>query len=59
MGNPKHRKSKSKSRMGRASKHLEVPNMIVCPNCGEHCRSHTVCSACGYYKNREIIDKAH
>ena len=27
-----------------------------CPNCGELKRPHHVCSACGFYKNREVVE---
>lgn len=54
---PKKKKSKSKTRMGRASAwQLDAPARSVCPRCGAAKLPHTVCSGCGWYKNRVAID---
>jgi large subunit ribosomal protein L32 len=54
---PKKKKSKAKTRMGRASAwQLHAPARSVCPRCGAAKLPHTVCSACGWYKNRVAID---
>ncbi|MFK7943660.1 MAG: 50S ribosomal protein L32, partial [Paracoccaceae bacterium] len=29
-----------------------------CPNCGELKRAHNVCSACGFYRDREVVLQA-
>ena len=35
---------------------LTSPVLTECPKCSQPVRPHTVCSNCGYYKNREIVD---
>ena len=40
----------------RRSHHALVPvQLITCDNCGEKKLPHTVCSACGHYKGREVV----
>lgn len=53
-----------KQRTGRASTHarrsandrVKAPSRSVCPQCGEIKLPHRVCSSCGYYNNREVIE---
>ena len=33
-----------------------VPQVIPCPRCGEAQLPHRVCGACGYYKDRLVIE---
>ncbi len=56
MAVPKQRKTKSRRNQRRMHIHLDKPTLVVCPHCKEKKLMHTVCKACGYYKNREIID---
>lgn len=57
MAVPKKKKSKSKSRSHRASAwKLTVPGRSLCARCGASRLPHTVCAACGWYKNRVVID---
>ncbi len=35
---------------------LKDPSLVDCDKCKEKKLMHTVCSACGYYKGREVID---
>lgn len=44
--------------MRRAHDSLVAANVAECPNCGEIRRPHHVCGACGYYKDREVVDAA-
>ena len=54
---PKKKKSKARTRMGRASAWtLSAPAQSICPRCGQAKLPHTVCGACGWYKNRVAID---
>ena len=54
---PKKKKSKARTRMGRASAwQLHAPSRSLCPRCGAAKLPHTVCKACGWYKNRVAID---
>ncbi len=52
------RKKVSRSRQGQRRSHdgLKRTNVNECPNCGEQKRPHHVCPACGYYKDREVIE---
>ncbi len=56
MAVPKQRKTKSRRNQRRMHIHLKKPSLVVCPKCKEKKLTHAVCSACGYYKNREVID---
>jgi large subunit ribosomal protein L32 len=56
MAVPKQRKTKSRRNQRRMHIHLDAPTMGDCPQCKEKKLMHAVCKACGYYKNREIID---
>ncbi len=55
MAVPFRRTSKSKKNMRRSHLALNVPNMVVCPNCGELTLSHRVCGNCGFYKGKQVI----
>ncbi|MCY3830587.1 MAG: 50S ribosomal protein L32 [Rhodospirillaceae bacterium] len=56
MAVPKSKISKSRRNMRRAHDSLTAANVSECPNCGEIRRPHHVCSACGYYGDREVVD---
>lgn len=56
MAVPKKRKTSSKRDRGRANIHAKIPSLIKCPKCGKPVISHTACSYCGYYKEREVIN---
>ena len=56
MGVPKRKPSKSRQRMRRAyNSTLKLPQLSLCPQCGEPCVPHRVCPACGFYKGRQVI----
>ncbi|MFH1743540.1 MAG: 50S ribosomal protein L32 [bacterium] len=50
MAHPKHRKSKSKTRMGRSHHGLKDLNLAECPQCREMVLPHRACPHCGHYK---------
>lgn len=57
MAVPKRKTSKSKKNKRRASAYkLPKATISECPQCHEPKLPHRVCRACGYYKNREVID---
>ena len=56
MAVPKQKHTKSRRDKRRGNVYLKVPVLIKCPKCGKPVLPHTVCSYCGYYKGREIID---
>lgn len=47
----------SKTRKNKRKTHLkkEAPTFIKCKNCGEVVAPHRACTACGYYKGKEVI----
>lgn len=55
MAVPKRRTSKMKKRLRRSGNRWRAPKLNVCPECGSAVRSHTACSACGYYKDRQVL----
>ena len=56
MAVPKKRGTKSKRDKGRIHIFLKEPNLNKCPKCGALRLAHSLCSSCGYYKEREVID---
>ncbi len=57
MAVPKKKKSKSKTRMARASNYvLKVPSRSICPRCGAAKVPHIVCGACGWYHGRQAVE---
>ena len=57
MAVPKRRTSKSVKRKRRTHFKLNVPGMVVCPNCGEMKLSHRVCKECGQYDGKTVIEE--
>lgn len=55
MAEPKKRKSKSRTRMGRAHHALSAPNLSPCPQCGDPKEPHRVCPSCGHYRGRQVF----
>ncbi|MBG9984724.1 50S ribosomal protein L32 [Aerococcaceae bacterium DSM 111022] len=56
MAVPKRKTSKSKKRMRRTHKKLSVPGITTCPQCGEMKLSHRVCSSCGNYDGKQVVE---
>ncbi len=55
MAEPKKKKSKSRSAMGRSHHALSTPNLSACPKCGDPKESHRVCPSCGHYRGRQVF----
>jgi large subunit ribosomal protein L32 len=55
---PKYRTSASKRNMRRSHHALKAPGMSICPECQEVKKPHTVCSSCGHYKGKHVLDVA-
>ena len=53
---PKRKVSPGRRDRRRAHDALKARNVVVCPNCGEPRLPHRVCSNCGHYQGREILD---
>ena len=56
MAVPKKKTSKSRRDMRRSHHALKSLARVECPNCGELKRPHHVCNACGYYREREVVE---
>jgi large subunit ribosomal protein L32 len=55
---PKRKLSKGRRDRRRSQDALIAVNLVQCSNCGEMRLPHTVCSSCGHYKGREVINMA-
>jgi len=53
---PKQRHTKSRRDRRRSHHALKQKASSVCPKCGEPILPHTICSNCGFYSGKEIID---
>lgn len=58
MAVPKKKVSKSRRDLRRSHHALRPGAYVECPNCGEFKRPHHVCEACGYYREREVVEGA-
>jgi large subunit ribosomal protein L32 len=58
MAVPKKKTSKSKRDMRRAHDALVQVRSSECTNCGARKRPHHVCSSCGHYRGRQVLDVA-
>ena len=58
MAVPKRKQSKSRSAIRRAQvMKRDVPQTVKCPRCEERTLPHRVCTSCGYYKDRLVVEK--
>jgi large subunit ribosomal protein L32 len=57
MGVPKRRTSKARKNKRRSAIKLTSPAVTACPRCHEPKVAHTVCQACGYYRELEVLEK--
>lgn len=53
---PKKRHSRARQGKRRASISMTVTKSIACPNCDAPQISHRVCSTCGFYKGKQILN---
>lgn len=56
MGTPKQRHTKGRRDRARIQYKLTPKELVRCSNCGAQIQSHVVCSKCGYYKGREVVN---
>ena len=54
MAVPKKRTGHSAQGHRRSNWKATKPETTKCPNCGETVLTHTVCTACGYYKGEPV-----
>jgi large subunit ribosomal protein L32 len=59
MAVPKRRQSKAKSASRRAqwAAGFKPPTIIGCPRCQAPKLPHRICAACGYYRDREVLEQ--
>ena len=57
MGLQQNRTSKQKKRSRRAQQKLTPPMLVSCPQCHESVKPHHVCTACGYYDAKKVVEK--
>ncbi|MBT05543.1 MAG: 50S ribosomal protein L32 [Rhodospirillaceae bacterium] len=55
MAVPKRKVTRSRRDKRRSHHSLSQINLVECSNCGELKRAHHMCSACGYYRGREVV----
>ncbi|MBT8401287.1 MAG: 50S ribosomal protein L32 [Rhodothermia bacterium] len=60
MANPKRRHSKARTRQRRSKYYssVEAPNLMECPNCGDTKMRHHACPSCGFYRGRQVVERA-
>jgi large subunit ribosomal protein L32 len=58
MPNPKRRHSKRRTSARRTHDSLRRSILAECPNCHEPKLPHRVCTHCGKYKGREVVEVA-
>jgi len=57
MAVPKRKVSKARRDKRRSSTwKLNAPEMAKCPKCGEYVLTHRVCTACGTYDGKQVIE---
>ena len=56
MAVPKRKTSKSRRDKRRAHDGLSGPARSVCPQCDEPKAPHRVCTHCGFYRDRTVIE---
>ncbi|MEN8135721.1 MAG: 50S ribosomal protein L32 [Thermodesulfobacteriota bacterium] len=55
MALPKRRQSHSRTRLRRSHDALTGPTISTCSSCGEPKLPHRLCSSCGSYKSRTVV----
>ncbi|MGE0141858.1 MAG: 50S ribosomal protein L32 [Planctomycetota bacterium] len=55
MANPKRRISKARAGYRSIREKLTKVSLVACSNCGAKIRPHHLCSACGFYRGRQMV----
>jgi large subunit ribosomal protein L32 len=56
MAVPKKKMSRSRTRRRKAGWKVAAPATVACQRCGEQHLPHRLCSNCGTYDGREVVD---
>jgi len=52
----RHRHTRSHTNNRRSHHGLSAPRLSTCGNCGKEHVRHTMCSHCGQYRGKEVVD---
>ncbi|MBI5572427.1 MAG: 50S ribosomal protein L32 [Desulfomonile tiedjei] len=55
---PKKRVSRTRRDKRRTHKKLTPIAVVECPQCQEPIMPHRICSSCGFYKGRQVVEGA-
>ncbi len=56
MAVPKRKTSKSRRDKRRTHYKATMPTVATCSNCSEPCRPHNICSNCGHYNGKKVLE---
>lgn len=56
MGVPRGRRTKSKQGNRRSHLRMKKAGLVICQKCGAKNLSYSICSNCGVYKGRQVVD---
>jgi large subunit ribosomal protein L32 len=56
MAVPKKKMSRSRTRRRKAGWKVQAPATVTCQRCGSQHLPHRVCSECGTYDGREVLE---
>jgi len=56
MANPTHRHTRSRRDKRRANWKGRTPTTVLCPDCSEPKQPHRVCTSCGTYSGRKVLE---
>lgn len=56
MAVPKKRTTAMKKGLRRSHHALKPVNVILCKNCASPKLNHNICSTCGFYRHRKVMD---
>ncbi len=57
MAHPKRKQSKARRDKRRTHDKATAPTVTSCTNCGSSVQYHRVCSECGYYRGKPVVEK--
>jgi large subunit ribosomal protein L32 len=55
---PKKRHSRQRQGKRRAAIHLVIAKNVLCSNCQKEILPHKICRYCGFYKGKQVVNKA-
>ena len=58
MPHPKRKISKTRRDKRRTHDKASMPTVMLCANCGTPVLYHRVCTSCGYYRGKQVMEVA-